>query len=414
MKIKTINDVVSWQLCLGCGACASICPQKNIELSDVINVGIRPVVRADACQDCGECLRVCPGVEITQDQGNGSPILLNKLKNAWGPIIEIFEGHASAKAIRFEGSSGGVASALALYCLEREGIQGIVHSAADEEIPWKNRTVFSRNKIELLKTTGSRYSPASPCDGLKYVENGVGSWVFIGKPCDIQGVRKYLELKSGLSEKVFLTIGIFCAGTPATLGTLELVRKLNIEPDTVSEIRYRGKGWPGVFSVKIKSGKRLDQSIPYKEAWGFLQKYRPYRCHLCPDGTSEFADISCGDSWHKENHDDEAGSSIVLVRTRKGEEIVREAIDAGYVVLKRIDPGLLEQAQRNLLLKRQAVWGRILAMRMMGIPAPAYKGFPLFENWRGLPMTEKTRSVIGTIRRAVERKYYKPLKIGGS
>ena len=49
-----------------------------------------------------------------------------------------------------------------------------------------------------------------------------------------------------------ITIGIFCAGTPSSQGTLDLLEKQGIDPRTVEEIRYRGNGWPGKFSVKIK------------------------------------------------------------------------------------------------------------------------------------------------------------------
>jgi coenzyme F420 hydrogenase subunit beta len=71
-----------------------------------------------------------------------------------------------------------------------------------------------------------------------------------------------------------------------------------------------------------------------------------------------------------------------------------------------------EAAQKNLLLKRQAIWGRLWAMKMMGVPAPVYKGFPLYENWRSLPLTDRLRSILGTARRVMERKYYRPLDIG--
>lgn len=70
------------------------------------------------------------------------------------------------------------------------------------------------------------------------------------------------------------------------------------------------------------------------ESWGFLQKYRPYRCHLCPDGTGEFADISCGDPWYREIKEHETGYSLALARTQRGREILHAAIDAGYAVLK--------------------------------------------------------------------------------
>jgi coenzyme F420 hydrogenase subunit beta len=145
------------------------------------------------------------------------------------------------------------------------------------------------------------------------------------------------------------------------------------------------------------------------ESWGFLQRYRPYRCHLCPDGTGEFADLACGDPWYREIPEDEQGHSLVVVRTERGRRILRSAKEAGYVHLKRVDPMALVDSQKNLLGKRKAIFGRLLAMRLFGLPIPRLVGFSLYENWRKLPLKEKLRSTVGTVRRIVTRHYYRKL-----
>jgi NAD-dependent dihydropyrimidine dehydrogenase PreA subunit len=144
------------------------------------------------------------------------------------------------------------------------------------------------------------------------------------------------------------------------------------------------------------------------EAWGFLQQYRPYRCYLCPDATGEFADISCGDPWYREKKEDEQGYSLMVVRTERGREIIKGAMESGYLTATRVSPDTLVESQRGMLAKRGAIWGRLLAMRMFAIPTPRYEGFYLYENWQALPAGEKARSVLGTIRRIVKRKYYRP------
>lgn len=35
--INTIQDVVEWRLCLGCGACAWVCPEDKVRLVDFIS-----------------------------------------------------------------------------------------------------------------------------------------------------------------------------------------------------------------------------------------------------------------------------------------------------------------------------------------------------------------------------------------
>jgi coenzyme F420 hydrogenase subunit beta len=232
--------------------------------------------------------------------------------------------------------------------------------------------------------------------------------VFIGKPCDATALRKARKLRPELDRNVGLSIGIFCAGTPAVQGTIDLFQKLEVNPDSVAEVRYRGHGWPGKFAVRPVGGDTFCEMTTYTDAWGFLQKYRPYRCYLCPDGTSELADISCGDPWYRNLEEGEPGSSLVLTRTQKGREILRGAIEAGYVVLERRDPQILEKSQQNLIAKRSAIWGRLLVMKTFGIPTPRLRGFHLFKSWHKLSIKEKARSILGTTRRIIQRGYYKP------
>jgi coenzyme F420 hydrogenase subunit beta len=50
------------------------------------------------------------------------------------------------------------------------------------------------------------------------------------------------------------------------------------------------------------------------------------------------------------------------------------------------------------------VWARLLTCRLLGVPAPRYRGFPMFRYWwTRLSMMEKARTVLGTARRIVRR-----------
>jgi len=154
----------------------------------------------------------------------------------------------------------------------------------------------------------------------------------------------------------------------------------------------------------------IGKNVTYEESWGFLQQYRPFRCHICPDGLGEFADIACGDAWHREVEADDPGRSVVLVRTELGKEFLHKAMEAGYLKLERADPGILPLSQQALLRRRRHLWGRLLVMRLMRIPAPRYIGFSLFKNWLRLSAKGKLRSLVGTLRRIVRRGWTKPIR----
>jgi coenzyme F420 hydrogenase subunit beta len=393
-------------MCTGCGACFYQCDKKAVTLIDIESLGIRPHFDRTACPSCTSCLSICPGYNIDAALTTGRPAQLKDSDHEFGPALEIWEGHAVDTEIRFRASSGGVLSALALYCLEQEGMEFVSHTAMDELKPWTNKTVQSRTRKELLERAGSRYAPASPCEGLEAIENSPRPCVFIGKPCDAAAVSMARGQHPELDRKLGLVLTFFCAGTPSTKGTLDLVHSQGVSTKQVNSIRYRGEGWPGNFKI-VYDGLKKEKSLTYEESWGRLTGHRPIRCNLCPDGLGRVADISCGDAWEKLDGNKEAGRSIVIVRTETGREILRRAMLARYVELVPVDSAAVLQAQSNLLQRRRELFGRLLGMKLLLTPTTTYSGFSLFHSWARLPLRLKIRTVVGTMSRGVQRKWWR-------
>jgi coenzyme F420 hydrogenase subunit beta len=238
------------------------------------------------------------------------------------------------------------------------------------------------------------------------MEQAEAECVFVGKPCDVTGAVEAARQRPQLANRLGLTIAVFCGGTPTTAGTLATIRAAGMDPDDVTEVRYRGRGWPGQFTVTNHGG--VARSLTYERSWGeLLQKHRQWRCMICPDHTGEFADVSVGDPWYRNIEPGEAGRSLVLVRTERGRAAVRSAIAAGDLTLEFVAAEVLPLSQPNLVRIRGAVWGRVMAMAALGLPTPAFRGVPTFPTWRTLPPGERVRSVLGTVRRIFSRKLFR-------
>jgi coenzyme F420 hydrogenase subunit beta len=411
----SISEIVENRLCHGCGACAYACGENAIELRNFLDVGIRPVVESDRCSSCGDCTTVCSGIDLRHDRQQWPTGAKKELSGEWGPVLELWEGHAADAQIRFRGGSGGVATALAAFALEQENMHGVLHVAMDTTRPYLNQTVMSCSRDELTARTGSRYAPASVCADLKEIEQAPAPCVLIGKPCDIASASKARAIRPQLDRNLGLTISVFCGGTPSTRGTLKMLGALGVEPDDVAELRYRGHGWPGMSGVNLKTSGNGDRvEMTYDRAWGkILAKHITFRCRICPDGTGEFADIACGDPWYRPVEDGEPGETLIVVRSERGRSLLHRAMAAGYVVAESRNPDVLPASQTGLLMRRRHAWPKLLALRLMMLPYPRFGGMPLWRNWLKLPFKRMWVSMWRSLRHVASFRRDGPLQLHG-
>lgn len=409
-RIQTLKDVVDWGLCTGCGACLYACRKGAVTLVNILAVGIRPQFSSEGCANCTDCLSICPGYQVNGALQGGGECAKSDGYEEVGPVLEVWEGHASDPEIRHRGSSGGILTALAVYCIEHEGMKGVLQTASRPGEPWSNQTVLSRSREDVVSCAGSRYAPAAPCEGLNQIEESEGLCVFIGKPCDAAAVTMLRRERPELEKRLGLVLTFFCAGTPSTNGTLDLLQSMNVSAQDVSKLNYRGEGWPGNFRVNLQKSSD-EKSLSYHQSWAKLTSYRPLRCNLCPDGLGRLADISSGDGWHAYNENGDPGRSIVLVRTERGREILRRAMAASYVVLTPATVETVRSAQPGLTQRRKELFGRLLALRILMIPTPRFSNFSLFRSWLRLPITRKAKTIAGTLTRALRRGWWRAHRV---
>ena len=407
--MNKLEDILANRLCNGCGACAAMAPGA-IKMIETKSEARRPSITKPIGQAKEQqALANCPGANASLPKTND-----DITSAAWGPIIEVWEGYATDPEICHKGSSGGAVTALALYCIEKEEFAGALHVKADTKNPILNKASLSTNRTELMVGAGSRYAPASVCDALPEVSSAENSCVVIGKPCDIAGTNSVAASVPELARNLGLTISIFCAGSPSQEGTQALLENLKpADAQTLLSLKYRGEGWPGDMEAvwETKSGARTSATTSYGAGWGnILQKHRQWRCHTCADHTGEFADISVGDPWQNPPETMEHGKSLIVVRTERGRNIMQAAMETGYIKAERRENSVLFAAQPNLFATKGAVWGRSVAMRLIGLAAPKLT-LASFKCWLKLPLMAKAQSVLGTLKRVRQKKLYLPQQL---
>src|SRR4030067_3555032 len=252
MKAMTnITPVVSYGLCCGCGTCAGVCPSDAITMT-ITQKGIYvPKVKEEKCVDCHLCIDSCPGHSvdfgILRQEIFGTP---PENKNV-GNFLKCYVGHSNNREIRYASSAGGLATELLIFALESGKIDGALVTRMQKGNPTEPETFVARTKEEIISASKSKYCPVAANSSLKMIMREKGRFASVGLPCHIHGLRKAERVSKALSGKIVLHIGLLCSHMTSFQGVEFLLGKLGIRLKDVTEISFRGKGWPGSMMIQV-------------------------------------------------------------------------------------------------------------------------------------------------------------------
>jgi coenzyme F420 hydrogenase subunit beta len=359
---------------------------------------LRPQVLKDLSPQEDELVAsTCPGLGLRQENSEGENHVI------WGPVLKARVGHATDPDLRFHASSGGVLSATLVYLLQSKAVDYVVQTAVSPESAVQNATVESLDRSSVYDAAGSRYSPSAPLSNVCRQLQKPGRFAFVGKPCDVAALRALGRHDPRVAEKIPFVISFFCAGVPSLKGTNEILARLGVNDDEVAEFRYRGDGWPGATRVTTRDGRTMQMS--YAEAWGgILSRHLQFRCKICPDGSGGFADMVCADAWYGDDKGypafaESEGRSLVITRTRKGEDLVLQAQDAGYITLSDVDIGEVARMQPFQARRKMLIVSRLAALALLARPRPHYQGLSLIRAARMAGLRDTSKSFLGMLKR---------------
>lgn len=396
---KALATVARGDLCAGCGGCALVAAGA-VEMRMARRGFLRPVeIGAVTDEQERVIARICPGLgqAVAPAGAPGHPL--------WGGFRAMHSGHATDPALRFAASSGGVLSALLVHLVETGAVDAVVETGAATDPPWANAPVRTTTAADIRAAAGSRYAPSAPLAGLGDLIDGDGRYAFVGKPCDVAALRALAAEDARVQARFPVLISFFCAGVPSQNAAEALVQALGATPETVRGFRYRGHGWPGRATATLADGSAREMS--YQESWGaILSKQIQHRCKICADGTGTAADIVCADAWDSDAggypvFEERDGVSLIVTRTATGDRLLEGAVAAGRVVARPFDVAGLAAIQPGQTRRRQALLGRIAALRLLARPVPRYRGLGLVAAARGARPGWVLRNFLGMVRRTL-------------
>lgn len=348
----TVREVPAHGLCVGCGACAAICPADAIIMSqDIISGIFKPVIEFGACTECGKCVSVCPAVHWSNAPHlePSHPLL--------GDYIQAYAAFAVNQDIRIGSASGGFVTGLLTSLLQNGHIDGAVVSRRVKSNPLQSETILARTSDELISCKGSIYSPVCFAEIYRKLSCATGKnrLAVVGLPCHIQALALMAARNKNLARQVFLTVSLVCGHTPAHLAYRYTLKRLGIAETELMNINNRGGGWPGFLRIELNDG--TVKRVPYGDAlsWGMVFSsplFTPLACHVCPDPGGFAADIMVSDAWLPRYRKDRDGVNLVLAKTCQVDEIIRKVQQQGDLWLECCAVEDFIAANRNVFVAK--------------------------------------------------------------
>lgn len=400
-------------LCIGCGMCEAAVGRDKIKMCRTPERELRPVA-GDALShdDVDVVYEICPSLKVRglEPERVASD---TKLDDVWGHWRRAMRVHASDAAIRHEGSTGGVLTALGIYLLESKRVPFLFHVKASEDNPTFGEAHISRTRDDVIAGAGSRYGPTAMLAEFDKVLDLGEPFAFIGKPCDIAAAKNYGRRDERVGQLVKYWLTPVCGAFMPSYGTRDFLAERGIAFEDVTAMRYRGRGCPGPTTVETEAAVH---NYEYLDLWGDGKNgwIMPWRCKICPDGIGEAADIAASDTWPGGSPTEELaktdpGTNAVIVRTVAGQELIEAAIEAGYVSLQwDVTPDEMSHYQMHQMQKKYYVWPRHQALADEGYLVPETTGLRIEELAAQLPEATNEAQREGTRKRLRAGRSHEP------
>lgn len=367
---------------------------------------LRRVMRSELCNRCGSCVGLSEGKIIFNDrEGKYLPQQIadiddqhadrlwsacsgkdfnfpeyNKLFFANSPYYHkyigsyhsINIGYAIDNEVRRNSASGGILSAILIYLLENNRINGVVTLRMSKDKPWLTEPFIARTKEEVMEAAQSKYTISSVNEILPELENFDGELAFVGIPPQVQSIRKLQKINDPTVKNIKYIFGPFYGNTLYFSSVVSFLKTYG-EKDykKIRKLYFRHGEWPGNMRIEMESGRVIELK---KFHANYLIPFHVLKNSLyCTDFTNEFTDISGGDAWAPVYEERGKGFSMIIARSKAGQEILDEMIEGGRISAEAIaEKDAITMHSHGYDFKKRGSFIRIKFRKLFGKQVPDY------------------------------------------
>jgi len=376
MRPAILLAVVENDLCIGCGLCAAMCPENNLQMQFNRFGEYNPVSIKECTTECGLCLKVCPFADSGENEDTIGKRLYGEIpgiqhRTETGYYLDTYVGFSERH--RPASASGGIATWL-LETLLTEGVVDHVICVAPTGDPDRHFAFQIFNTPEdVFSGSGSAYYPVEMSGVIRHVIEHPGRYAITGLPCFIKAVRLAQQRNKKLRERIVITIGLVCGQMKSRHFTDYIATLAGVQGE-VTAVRYRGKSpdqpasnYHYLFTIQEGDERKIFWNEGISEAWT-NRWFTPNACNYCDDVFAECADVTCMDAWLPEYSGYSRGTSLVLVRSPVVQKIFENS--AG-VTLNSIPVEKIIQSQMGVLaVKRRQLAYRLYLAHQKGLKVP--------------------------------------------
>ncbi len=221
--------------------------------------------------------------------------------------MKVYAGYSTSEYVK-NSASGGVATALGRYCMEHGFVVAGVRYTddlydAEYDLAYSVKDFYSFQGIKYFYAQKKNiYGRVS-----EHLNQGANV-LFVGLPCEVAGLKRYISLQDGTNTGELLTIDLVCHG--ATFPEVHkqyiayLEKKYKSKAKSINSRKIKTNWEQPYYEVVFENGKVFQKQLYDTEFGYFFSRLSREVCFDCKfKGSNSYADLTIGDYWGTQKTD---------------------------------------------------------------------------------------------------------------